>query len=56
MCDYCNDNGNEYMYYAEDHGMIACVEIVGNVLVADLYRDYAEMPIKFCPMCGKKLD
>lgn len=52
-CEYCN--GTEYMYYAEDHGTIACVEVVHETLVVDLYRDYAEMPIKFCPVCGSPL-
>lgn len=54
MCEHCD--GKEYLYHAEDHGTLAVIEIVGNELVVDLYRDYATMPINYCPMCGQHID
>lgn len=53
-CDYCN--GIQNLYYVEDKGTWAGIYITNGELMADLCKDYASVDIKYCPMCGAKMD
>lgn len=53
-CEYCNSA--KPLYYAEDRGLTACIDIFRKSLIIDLYEDYVELQINYCPHCGQRID
>ena len=54
-CEHCCA-GEELGYGSDSLGRSAYLYLDGNILTADLYSDSMAVAIRFCPMCGRKLN
>jgi hypothetical protein len=57
-CEYCL-LGLEIAYNAESkhiNSKESYICLDGNILEADLYTEYMAVEVRYCPMCGKRLE
>ena len=56
-CEYCREAENIYYHAGEVNALDELLYITGDDLVVDIgCRFYLAASIKFCPMCGRRLE
>lgn len=56
-CEYCRESENIYYHAGEVNALDELLYITGDDLVVDIgCRFYLAASIKFCPMCGRRLE
>ena len=54
-CEYCED-GEDLSYGHDTMQRTGRIYLDGNLLTADLYSESMAVIVRFCPVCGKRLE
>ena len=54
-CEYCED-GEDLSYGHDSMQRTGRIYLDGNLLTADLYSEPMAVVVRFCPVCGKRLE
>ena len=54
-CEYCLQ-GEDLAYGLDSMQRAGRIYIDGNLLTADLYSESMAVAVRFCPVCGKRLE